>query len=177
MTKLLVIMTAVAGLSACALPATDTETTATATTGTTGTTGTSSTTATCDKLMINQVSVPDCTDNIWTYDVITSCWAGMVEVSTTQNTSSPWEEFHTLDSIERFTLEEQFGLTLPVTDDWSAQASNVNSLYKCDDVEHGRSNTMTWTFDLYDTDGFWVECVAMGADAAASADCFNANDW
>ena len=134
--------------------------------------------------MISEVSVPDCTDNIWTYDVITSCWASSVTVSTNQDTKWPWEEFHTLDSIERFTLEEQFGLTLPVIlgedgelPDYNLQEENVNSLYQCDDVEHGRSNTMTWTFDLYDTDGVWVECVALGADAKASADCFNANDW
>ena len=177
MTKLLTILTATACLTACTLPETEGTETGTETTGTTGTTGTSTTTAGCEKLMISQISVPDCTDNVWEYDVLTSCWAGMVEVSITQNTASPWEESHTLESIERFTVEEQFGLSLPVTNDWSAQASNVNSLYQCDDVEAGRSGTMTWTFDLYDTDGFWIECVALGVDAAANADCFNANDW
>lgn len=172
MNKLSLVLAATALLSACTVPEASTETTATGTT-----TGTSTTTATCEGLLIDEVTVPTCSGNTWNYNVVTSCWAGMVDLDVTQNTASPWEEYHVLDSVERFTLEEEFGLSLPVTDDFSSQESSVNSLYKCDDVEAGRSDTLTWTFYVYDVDGYYTDCVVMGADPTVSPDCANANDW
>jgi hypothetical protein len=134
----------------------------------------------CDVTLINSFNVPSCTDGQWRYEIETQCWAGSawIEIQQTGSTQ-PWSEEHDMNSEQLLENPEGeiWGLDLAVVDAVGDVTSGSTSLFKCDDVEAGRSSTMTWAFHVTDLEGVESDCVAYGDDPSFFAGCADGNAW
>jgi hypothetical protein len=110
----------------------------------------------------------------WTYEVDVIGWAESAHMYITQDTSSPWEEDHDLvqGDYDPDGAWDTWGITLPITGDWSAQESGVNTLFSGDAA---MESTMVWRIDVYDA-GTIADCVYWAGSSAdvsiiADSDC------
>ena len=107
----------------------------------------------------------------WVYDVELIGWAENVTMYITQDTSSPWEEDHDLvqGDFDPDGAWDKWGLVLPITDDWQAQESGINTLFAGDAAMEA---TMAWRIDAYEA-GAVVDCVVWGSDVTLvdTGDC------
>ncbi len=100
----------------------------------------------------------------WFYSVDIIGWAENVTMYITQDTSSPWEEDHDLVNIE-YALDgawDLWELTLPITSDWQAQESGVNTLFSGDTA---MESTMAWRIEAYE-DGAVADCVVWAGSSS-----------
>ncbi len=107
----------------------------------------------------------------WTYNVDVLGWAESASMYITQDTSSPWDEDHELvqGEYDPDGMWDTWGITLPITTDWAAQESGVNTLFA---GEAAMEETMLWLIEVYDA-GEVADCVywaGASADASIIAD-------
>ncbi len=103
----------------------------------------------------------------WFYSVDIIGWAENVTMYITQDTSSPWEEDHDLVNIE-YAEDGSWDLweiTLPITTDWAAQESGVNTLFSGDSAMEA---TMAWRIEAYE-DGAVADCVVWAGSSSTTA--------
>ena len=100
----------------------------------------------------------------WSYNVDVIGWAESAHLYITQDTSSPWEEDHDLvqGDYDEDGAWDTWGIDLPITDDWSAQESGVNTLFAGDAAMEA---TMLWRVDVYDA-GAIADCVYWAGSSA-----------
>jgi len=105
----------------------------------------------------------------WTYEVDCIGWADTVSMYITQDTTSPWEETHELENTDYDPdgAWDKYELTLPITDDWEAQESGVNTLFgnsiSCENPYC--ESTMVWQIKAFEGDTV-ADCVVWaGSDA------------
>jgi len=110
----------------------------------------------------------------WTYNADIIGWGESAYLTISQDTAQPWEEEHDLvqGEYDADGMWDTWGITLPITTDWEAQETGLNTLFSGDtDME----DTMLWRIDVYDA-GVIADCVywaGASADVAkiADADC------
>jgi len=105
----------------------------------------------------------------WDYSVECVGWADLVTMYITQDTSSPWEEDHELSNTDYAEdgSWDLWELSLPITDDWQAQESGVNTLFgnsiSCENPYC--ESTMVWQVKAWEGDSV-ADCVVWaGSDA------------
>lgn len=98
----------------------------------------------------------------WFYSVDLDGWAERVTMDISQDTSSPWEEYHELLNVEYDPggAWDLWEIELPIVGNWTDQEESVNTLF-----QGGHESTMVWRVEAEDGDGGY-DCVVWSGNGA-----------